>query len=162
MTATAPVWMLDTNILSHAIRYPRGPLAVRIQQLSAQTGGALCTSLVVACELSFGAKKVGSISLASKIETMLQFVPSRVFDRDVFQHYATVRTHLEKAGTPIGPNDTLIAAHALALDCTLVTDNEAEFSRVPGLRVENWLTATDFPAPTVATPKKLTILNKMH
>jgi tRNA(fMet)-specific endonuclease VapC len=139
MTATAPVWMLDTNILSHAIRYPRGPLAVRIQQLSAQSGGALCTSLVVECELSFGAEKVGSNKLASKIETMLEFVPSKAIDHDVVQHYATIRTHLEKAGTPIGPNDTLIAAHALALDCTLVTDNEAEFLRVPGLRVENWL-----------------------
>jgi tRNA(fMet)-specific endonuclease VapC len=139
MTAAASVWMLDTNILSHAIRYPRGPLAVRIQQLSAQTDGALCTSLVVACELSFGAEKVGSISLVSKIETILQFVPSKAIDHDVVQHYAVIRSHLEKAGTPIGPNDTLIAAHALALDCTLVTDNEAEFLRVPGLRVENWL-----------------------
>jgi len=140
MSAAAPVWMLDTNILSHAIRYPRGPLAVRIQQLSAQTETALCTSLVVECELSFGAKKVGSISLAAKIETLLRFVPSKAIDHNVVQHYASIRTHLEKAGTPIGPNDTLIAAHALALDCTLVTDNETEFRRVPGLRVENWLT----------------------
>ena len=139
MSTAAPVWMLDTNILSHAIRYPRGPLAVHLQQLSAQTGGALCTSLVVACELSFGAEKVGSSSLVSKIETMLEFVPSKTIDQDVVQHYATIRTHLEKAGTPIGPNDTLIAAHALALDCTLVTDNDTEFRRVPGLRVENWL-----------------------
>ena len=142
MTATAPVWMLDTNILSHAIRYPRGPLAVRIQQLSAQTAGALCTSLVVECELRFGAEKVGSINLVSKIETMLEFVPSKPINYDVVPHYATLRTHLERAGTPIGPNDILIAAHALALDCTLVTDNNAEFSRVPGLRVENWLTRT--------------------
>ena len=139
MTATAPVWMLDTNILSYAIRYPRGPLAVRIQQLSAQTQGVLCTSLVVACELSFGAKKVGSVNLVAKIETMLGFVPSKALDHDVVQHYATIRTHLEKAGTPIGPNDTLIAAHALALDCILVTNNDTEFLRVPGLRVENWL-----------------------
>ena len=57
-------------------------------------------------------------------------------------YHVTIRTHLEKAGTPIGPNDFLIAAHALALDCTLVTDNEAEFLRVPGLRVENWLVDT--------------------
>jgi tRNA(fMet)-specific endonuclease VapC len=139
MSTAAPVWMLDTNILSHAIRYPRGPLAVRIQQLSAQTEAALCTSLVVECELSFGAEKVGSISLAAKIETLLRFVPSKAIDHNVVQHYASIRTHLEKAGTPIGPNDTLIAAHALALDCTLVTDNDTEFRRVPGLRVENWL-----------------------
>ena len=142
MTSTATGWMLDTNILSHAIRYPRGPLAVRIQQLSAQAGNPLCTSLVVACELSFGAEKAGSITLASKIETLLQFVPAKAMDGNVVQHYATIRTYLQRQGTPIGPNDTLIAAHALALDCTLVTDNEAEFHRVPGLRVENWLTST--------------------
>ena len=142
MTATAPVWMLDTNIVSHAIRYPRGPLAVRIQQLSAQTTGALCTSLVVECELRFGAEKVGSINLVSKIETVLEFVLSKPINHNVALHYATIRTHLEKTGTPIGANDTLIAAHALALDCTLITDNETEFSRVPGLRVENWLVDT--------------------
>lgn len=139
MTSAATVWMLDTNILSHAIRYPRGPLAVRIQQLSELAEEALCTSPVVACELSFGAEKSGAITLASKIETMLQFVPSKAMDGNMVQHYANIRAHLERLGTPIGPNDTLIAAHALALDCTVVTDNEAEFRRVPGLRVENWL-----------------------
>ena len=55
------------------------------------------------------------------------------------QVYAELRAHLERAGTPIGPHDLLIAAHALALDLTLVTDNLREFSRVPDLRVENWL-----------------------
>jgi len=139
MTSAATVWMLDTNILSHAIRYPHGPLAVRIQHLSDSAEETLCTSLVVACELSFGAKKVGSTALAAKIETLLSFVPSKVMDGNVVQHYANVRAHLERLGTPIGPNDTLIAAHALALDCTLVTDNETEFRRVPGLKVENWL-----------------------
>jgi tRNA(fMet)-specific endonuclease VapC len=59
---------------------------------------------------------------------------------EVAERYAHIRTALERLGTPIGPNDTLIAAHALALDCTLVTGNEGEFRRVPGLRVENWLT----------------------
>ncbi len=54
-------------------------------------------------------------------------------------HYAKLRTSLEKAGTPIGPNDMLIAAHALSLRLTLVTANEREFSRVDGLKVENWL-----------------------
>jgi tRNA(fMet)-specific endonuclease VapC len=141
MTASSPttVWMLDTNILSHAIRFPRSLLALRIQQLSALAEESLCTSLVVACELSFGAEKAGSIALASKIEILLHFVPPKAMDGKVVQHYANIRAHLERLGTPIGPNDTLIAAHALALGCTLVTDNEAEFRRVPGLRVENWL-----------------------
>jgi tRNA(fMet)-specific endonuclease VapC len=54
-------------------------------------------------------------------------------------HYASLRTALERAGTPIGANDMLIAAHALATDSILVTDNVKEFSRVPGLKIENWL-----------------------
>ena len=60
-------------------------------------------------------------------------------DLSVSSYYAHIRTHLERFGTPIGPNDTQIAAHALALDCTLVTGNEAEFHRVPGLWAGNWL-----------------------
>ena len=143
MTPSTSSWLLDTNILSHAIRNPTGPLAIRIQQISAQTPESICTSLVVECELAFGVQKLGSSrlasSLASKIETMLQFVAPRTMDSSLTPHYANIRAHLERVGTPIGPNDTLIAAHALALDCTLVTDNEAEFRRVPGLRVENWL-----------------------
>ncbi|MHB1292986.1 MAG: PIN domain-containing protein, partial [Sulfuricella sp.] len=57
----------------------------------------------------------------------------------VEEHYADIRNKLERAGTPIGPNDLLIASHARALGLTLVTDNVREFSRVPGLAVENWL-----------------------
>lgn len=140
MTASpATVWMLDTNILSHAIRHPHGPLATRIQQLSALAEEVLCTSLVVACELSYGAEKAGSIALASKIEALLTFIPPKAMDGQVVPHYANIRAHLERLGTPIGPRDALIAAHALALGAALVTDNETEFRRVPGLRVENWL-----------------------
>lgn len=131
--------MLDTNIVSSAIRNPHGLLAKRIQQISAETPEQICTSLMVACELQFGVQKLGSASLAAKVETMLQFVRPLDMDASLVQPYAMLRTQLAAVGTPIGPNDTLIAAHALALDCTLVTDNDAEFSRVQGLRVENWL-----------------------
>jgi tRNA(fMet)-specific endonuclease VapC len=68
----------------------------------------------------------------------LRFVAVLSVDREVIPHYAAIRTHLERAGTPIGPNDTLIAAHARALGATLVS-GDAEFARVPGLQVENWL-----------------------
>lgn len=68
---------------------------------------------------------------------VMQRLPVLALDEQVSPHYARIRTALEQAGTPIGPNDALIAAHALALDCTLVTA-DAEFDRVPGLRVENW------------------------
>ena len=70
-------------------------------------------------------------------------------DDAVAPHYARVRHHLERLGTPIGPNDLLIAAHALALDAVLITDNENEFRRVPGLQVENWL--RDAPALTASS-----------
>lgn len=145
MTAAPPGWLLDTNILSHAIRYPTGPLAVQIQQLSAENPTRICTSLVVECELAFGLSKLGptrqAAALSGKIATMLQFVTPMSMESNVVAHYASIRAHLERQGTPIGSNDLLIAAHALALDCTVVTDNEAEFRRVPGLRVENWLAA---------------------
>jgi len=141
-TMAQPRWLLDTNILSRVIKYPHELLGQRLRDLFDQQPGALVTSMVVECELMFGAARVQSTVLPKKITDLLLFIPVLALEQNVVQHYATIRTHLEKAGTPIGPNDTLIAAHALALDCTLVTDNEAEFLRVPGLRVENWLFPT--------------------
>jgi tRNA(fMet)-specific endonuclease VapC len=137
-----PTWLLDTNILSKVIKLPHEALGQRLRDYFDQQPGALVTSMVVECELRFGAARVQSTVLTKKITDLLHFIPVLALDHDVVQHYATIRTHLEKAGTPIGPNDTLIAAHALALDCILVTNNDAEFLRVPGLRVENWLTGS--------------------
>jgi tRNA(fMet)-specific endonuclease VapC len=138
-----PKWLLDTNILSKVIKLPHEALGQRLRDYFDQQPGALVTSMVVECELRFGAARVESTVLTKKISDLLHFIPVLALDHDVVQHYAIIRTHLEKAGTPIGPigpNDTLIAAHALALDCILVTNNDTEFLRVPGLRVENWLT----------------------
>ena len=141
-SSVSSLWLLDTNIISFAVRYPRSPVAKRIQHLSLTSPQQLCTSVVVACELQFGIARKEAISLASKVATVLQFVPVVALDSEVIDHYATIRTHLERQGTPIGPNDTLIAAHALAMGATLVT-GDAEFNRVPGLQVENWLTDDD-------------------
>ena len=138
-TQAKPRWLLDTNILSRVIKYPHELLAMRLRDLFEQQPGALVTSMVVESELMFGATRVASTVLPKKISDLLQFIPVLALERNVVQHYANIRTHLERSGTPIGPNDTLIAAHALALDCVLVTHNDAEFSRVPGLPVENWL-----------------------
>lgn len=135
-----PKWFLGTNVLSKVVKYPHEPLALRLRDLFEQQPGALVSSMVVESELMFGATRVASTTLPKKITDLLQFIPVLALERNVVPHYATIRTHLERAGTPIGPNNTLIAAHALAFDCTLVTDNDAEFLRVPGLRVENWLT----------------------
>lgn len=137
MTPTTPLWLLDTNVLSQVIRRPHAPLAQRLSALSEQHPNALVTSVVVQCELIFGAQRVGSSRLADRIAELTQLIPVLPLDADVVPAYARLRTLLERAGTPIGPNDMLIAAHALALGCTLVTA-DAEFDRVPDLRVENW------------------------
>jgi tRNA(fMet)-specific endonuclease VapC len=139
MTATpSPLWLLDTNIISHAVRHPHSLVAKRIQKLSLSTPQSLCTSVVVACELQFGIARKGASTLEAKVDTVLRFVAVLSVDREVIPHYAAIRTHLERAGTPIGPNDMLIAAHARALGATLVS-GDAKFARVPGLLVENWL-----------------------
>ncbi len=100
---------------------------------------AICTSIVVACELRYGAAKKGSPIVSNKIGQLLSTLEVLPLDEDVDKKYADVRTALEKTGTPIGANDYLIAAHALSLGFTVVTDNVGEFSRVPHLIVENWL-----------------------
>jgi len=132
-------YLLDTNILSHAIRDPQGATAKKLQVAAIGDEESLCTSVIVECELVFGARRVESRTLLERIAKLLDIVSVEAFSRDAVASYAELRTQLQSMGTPIGPNDMLIAAHALALDCILVTDNEKEFARVPGLIVENWL-----------------------
>jgi tRNA(fMet)-specific endonuclease VapC len=129
-------YLLDTNILSGLIRQPQGPVAT---MLARRGYGTVCTSIVVAAELRFGARKLGSSVLTRKVDDLLASLPVLPLEVGADQTYAAIRLQLEQAGTPIGPNDLLIAAHALDLELTLVTDNVDEFERVPGLRVENWL-----------------------
>ena len=136
---TANRWLLDTNILSAIIKNPTGSAAKKAMAIARAQPSQLVTSVVVECELAFGAHRIGSTVLVEKISQLLQLIAPQPFSQDGVGHYANIRTQLEKSGTPIGPNDTFIAAHALALGATLVTDNEAEFRRVPGLQVENWL-----------------------
>jgi tRNA(fMet)-specific endonuclease VapC len=130
--------LLDTNILSHVIRHPTGRAA---QRLLASGEGGCGTSIIVAAELRFGAAKRGSAELLRRIEALLAEIPVLPFDRPADAAYGRLRAALEVAGRPIGGNDMLIAAHAMALDAVLVTDNEGEFRRVEGLRIENWLAA---------------------
>ena len=131
-----PRFMLDTNAVSHAIYAPNGPVQRRI----AAVGEAnTCTSIIVACEMRFGVLKRGATTLGKKVEQFLTRIEVCRLDLGVDRKYAELRTALERVGTPIGANDMLIAAHALALDCVLITANTREFRRVPGLVVENWL-----------------------
>ena len=127
---------LDTNILADLVRNPAGVVAQHI----ADVGEAcVAVSIVVACELRFGAAKSGSPRLTKRVEEILAAVETLPLEPPVDKAYATARRALEARGTPIGPNDLLIAAQAKALGMTVVTDNLREFRRVPGLDVVNWL-----------------------
>jgi tRNA(fMet)-specific endonuclease VapC len=129
-------YLLDTNILSNVISQPKGRIAARMTKTGS---GEICTSIIVAAEMRFGAVKSGSPRLSTRVAELLDRVDVVGFEPPADSTYATLRAQLERRGRPIGANDMLIAAQALALDLTLVTDNESEFSRIPDLRIENWL-----------------------
>jgi len=128
--------LLDTNIVSDLIRNPQGRAAQQIVQVGE---AGVCTSVIVAAELRYGAAKKGSERLSIQLERVLGALEVLPFEGPADRIYGELRARLESAGTPIGGNDMLIAAHALAADCCIVTDNEREFSRVFGLTVVNWL-----------------------
>jgi tRNA(fMet)-specific endonuclease VapC len=129
-------YLLDTNIISDLVRRPGGAVATRIADVGEDS---ICTSIIVAAELRYGAAKSGSKPLSERIDLLLSAMEILPLEPPADQRYAEVRHHLATQGTPIGPNDLLIAAHALAADLMLVTANTREFERVPSLRIENWL-----------------------
>lgn len=128
--------MLDTNIVSDLLRHPNGSTAQRIADVGPD---AICVSIITAAELRYGCAKKGSAKLLAHVEAILESVQVLAFDVPSDAEYGGIRAELEAAGKPIGPNDLLIAAHAYAAGAVLVTDNTGEFSRVRGLRVENWV-----------------------
>jgi tRNA(fMet)-specific endonuclease VapC len=130
------LYLLDTNIVSHLVRQPQGPVADHI----ADVGEAnVLTSVIVACELRYGAAKRGSRKLTRQVEAVLSAMTIRPLESDIERVHASMRMAVERKGTPIGAHDMMIAAHARALDAVCVTDNVAEFRRVPALKIENWL-----------------------
>ena len=131
-------YLLDTNILSDLIKQPDGNAARKIAAL--ENEDVYCTSIIVACELRYGAQKKASPALTTKVNELLEAIAVLPLKQDIEPYYALLRVALERAGTPIGGNDLLIAAQALALGLTLVTGNVKEFSRIPELIIENWLT----------------------
>ena len=129
-------YLLDTNIVSDLVRHPQGTIAEHIRRVGeAQVG----TSVIVAAELRYGAEKKGSQRLTAQLEAVLGALDLVPFEMPADTTYGLIRSRLEQAGQPIGGNDLLIAAQAVALGCTIVTDNEAEFARIDGLPRENWL-----------------------
>jgi tRNA(fMet)-specific endonuclease VapC len=129
-------FLLDTNIVSDLIRNPQGRAAAKIAEVGED---AVATSIIVAAELRYGATKKASARLATQLEAVLNAIEVIAFEAPADTSYGAARVAVEAAGTPIGANDLLIAAQALALDMIVVTDNEREFRRVDGLKVENWL-----------------------
>ena len=129
-------FLLDTNIVSDLVRSPHGRVARRIADVGENL---ICTSVIVAAELRYGAAKRASPRLSAQLEAVLGAVDVLAFEPPADAVYGELRAHLERSGRPIGANDTLIAAQALSLGHTIVTDNDREFSRVPDLPLENWL-----------------------
>lgn len=129
-------YLLDTNIVSDLVRHPQGQIAERIQKVGETQ---VCTSIITAAELRYGAAKKGSQRLSTQLEAVLGVLEVLPFQAPADAIYALIRTRLERLGRPIGGNDLLIAAQALALGYTIVTDNEAEFARISDLPRQNWL-----------------------
>jgi len=129
-------YLLDTNIFIAALKAV--PAARR--RLETLPASAILLSPVVLGELETGVEKSAQVERnRARLAAIVASLEVPPLDASVSAAYAQLRSRLEKQGTPIGANDLWIAAHALVLGATLVTDNVREFSRVDGLTVENWL-----------------------
>ncbi len=131
------IYCLDTNTVVH---YLRGTSAALFDRLQRETPHVIKIPSLVRAELLVGAaKSARPDENRVKVETFLNLFDTIPFDHGAADHYARVRLKLEQAGTPIGPNDLVIATTVLTVSATLVTNNTREFARVPGLVLEDWL-----------------------
>jgi tRNA(fMet)-specific endonuclease VapC len=130
-------YMLDTNICIYVIKQKPENVINRFRQFPISS---LAISSITLSELEYGVMKSSKTDqnkfALSQFVAALEIFP---YGSDAAQYYGILRAFLEKQGNPIGSLDMLIAAHALSVNCTLVTNNEKEFSRIPGLRIENWI-----------------------
>ena|ERR1035437_9628 len=129
-------YLFDTDACVYLIR---GKTAVVAGHMSQHPHGSLAISTITLSELRLGVAKSSDptreVAVLARFLTPFIILP---YDNRAAVSYGPLRAHLESAGTSIGPLDTLIAAHALSLNLTLITNNQREFRRVPGLKVENW------------------------
>jgi tRNA(fMet)-specific endonuclease VapC len=133
------VVVLDTNICIYAINR-RSPEVVRRLAARAAQQDAVGVSAITVAELEYGIAKSQQVERnRTALERFLMPIDVLPFDGDAARHYGDIRRELEAQGTPIGPNDLFIAAHARSLGATLITNNPQEFARVPGLIVDNWI-----------------------
>lgn len=129
-------YLLDTRICIYIINRRPFEVFARFEGLKV---GQVAISSITGAELAFGVEKSGSRRNRQALDKFLAPLDIVPFDEEAMRAYGALRAHLEGQGTPIGSMDTLIAAQALALGATLVTNNGREFQRVPGLAVENWV-----------------------
>ena len=130
-----PVYMLDTDTVSFALR-GRGRVAARLLE---HRPSELCISSITLAELRYGAEAHRSRKLYPLISTFVEAIEVMSFDQSAAGRFAVVAAALARRGEPIGTLDTLMAAHALSLRLTFVTNNARHFTRVPGLATENWV-----------------------
>jgi tRNA(fMet)-specific endonuclease VapC len=130
------LYLLDTNICIYVIKNRPSELRERFNRLAEQ----LCISSITLGELHYGAEKsarrLENLQAIEHFAARLDILP---FGAKAAAHYGQVRAELERAGTPIGPHDMLIGAHARSEGLIVVTNNAREFDRIPGLRVDNWV-----------------------
>ena len=131
-------YLLDTNIVIYVIK--RRP--IEVLDLFNQQAGRMAMSTITLSELYHGAEKSAKVSqnleVIEEFSSLLQVLP---YTAKASAHYGSIRNSFEKAGLPIGVNDLHIAAHARSEGLVMVTNNVSEFARVPGLMVENWVSA---------------------
>jgi tRNA(fMet)-specific endonuclease VapC len=129
-------YLLDTNIVSDLARNPQGRVGQHIRKIGE---AQVCTSIIVAAELRYGAAKKQSARLTAQLQAVLGALEVLPLEAPADTIYGALRARLERAGRPIGGNDLLIGAQTLALGYTIVTDNEKEFAQIKDLARENWL-----------------------
>lgn len=129
-------YLLDTNVVSDLVRNPQGRVTQRIREVGE---AQVCTSVIVAAELRYGAARKGSPRLTEQLEAVLGTLEVVPFETPADETYGLLRARLEQIGRSIGGNDLLIAAQTITLGYTLITNNEREFARVKELSCENWL-----------------------
>ena len=134
-------YMLDTNILVYVLNARPGHESI-LERFDREEPQDMVVSSITLAELRYGIEKSQRREANRRaLQRVLRALNVLAFDAKAADAYGSVRATLESAGKPVGPLDTLIAAHALALDVTLVSSNLREFSRVHGLRVESWISS---------------------
>ena len=131
-----PRYLLDTNICIYIKNHRPAEVLARFSKLPP---GSVAMSVITYAELHFGVQKSAKPKESQRtLAQLVELIPTLALDENVSIQYGKIRQHLQASGKRIGNNDLWIAAHALATKLILVTNNLAEFKRVPGLRVENW------------------------